>query len=331
MRQVTTDSQVPISSPAAAPYISVVIPVYDERGTVEELHRQLREVLLQAKQGFEIIFVDDGSRDGTSDILDRLAASDPCTRTLRFRSNRGKADALNLGFQAARGAVIVTLDADLQDLPSEIPLLLHALEHHDVVSGWKRNRHDPVSKTLPSRVFNWIVRRVFQLPLHDINSGLKAYRAEVIAELDLYGELHRFIPLLAAHRGFRVTEVQVNHAPRTSGVSKYGWTRVFRGGYDLLTMLLLTRFEHRPMHFLGAIGLVIGAGGLLVLGYLTVLRLAFNQSIGSRPLLVLGVLLLLAGVQLITTGFLGELMVRRTRPPRSPGSNLLKERQGPGS
>jgi glycosyltransferase involved in cell wall biosynthesis len=262
------------------------------------------------------VFVDDGSRDGSGEVLDRLAAADPRTRVLRFRSNRGKAEALNVGFEAANGEIVVTLDADLQDKPSELPRLLEALEGYDLVSGWKRNRNDPVGKTVPSRFFNWVTRKASGLELHDFNCGFKAYRAEVVRELDLYGEMHRFIPVLAAGKGFRVREVAVEHAPRVWGRSKYGWSRLFKGAYDLLTVLLLTRFETRPMHFFGSIGLVLGTVGFVLLLYMSYLRLILDQTIGTRPLFFLGVVLLLGGLQLVTAGLVGELVVRRTRPVR---------------
>lgn len=301
----------------ARPVISAVVPVFNERGTLEQLHAELTAQLRESGRDHEIIFVDDGSRDGSAEVLDRLAARDRRTRVLRFRSNRGKAEALNVGFGAARGDVVVTLDADLQDRPSELPRLLAALDGYDLVSGWKQIRNDPVGKTLPSKFFNWVTRKASGLDLHDFNCGFKAYRAEVVRELDLYGEMHRFIPVLAASRGFRVREVPVEHAPRVWGRSKYGLSRLFKGAYDLLTVLLLTRFETRPMHFFGTIGLVLGIIGVVLLGYMSYLRLILDQSIGTRPLFFLGVVLLLAGLQLATAGLVGELVVRRTRTARA--------------
>jgi glycosyltransferase involved in cell wall biosynthesis len=242
-----------------------------------------------------------------------LAEADPRVHTHRFRANQGKAEALNLGFRHARGEIVVTMDADLQDQPSQLPNLLAALESFDMVTGWKQDRHDPMSKTLPSRFFNWVTRRVSGVDVHDFNCGFKAYRAEVVKELDLYGEMHRFVPLIAASRGFEVGEVVVEHAPRTWGKSKYGFSRLFKGAYDLLTLVLLTRFENRPMHFFGTIGLGFGTAGFLILCYMAYLRVVVHETIGTRPLLLLGVVLLLTGLQVTIAGLMGELLVRRTR------------------
>lgn len=300
----------------AKPTITAVIPVFNERGTLGQLHAELSEQLVNQARDHEIIFVDDGSTDGSTEVIEQLALADPRTSVIRFRSNRGKADALNAGFEAAKGEIVVTLDADLQDKPSELPRLLAGLDGYDLVSGWKQVRNDPVGKTLPSRFFNWVTRKASGLDLHDFNCGFKAYRAEVVRELDLYGEMHRFIPVLAAARGFRVREVAVEHAPRVWGTSKYGWSRLVKGAYDLLTVLLLTRFETRPMHFFGSIGLVLGVIGFGLLTYMSYLRLVLDQTIGTRPLFFLGVVLLLAGLQLATAGLVGELIVRRTRALR---------------
>ena len=303
-----------ISSPPSK--ISVVVPVYNERGTLEQLHRELGEVLRRVAADHEILFIDDGSTDGGADVLDRIAAADPKVRVFGFRSNQGKAEALNIGFAEATGDIVVQMDADLQDKPSELPQLLAALEGSDLVSGWKRVRLDPLAKTMPSKLFNWVVATVSGVHLHDFNCGYKAYRAEVVKEVDLYGEMHRFIPVIAARRGFRVAEVPVEHAPRTWGRSKYGFTRLFKGAYDLLTVILLTRFESRPLHFFGAIGALLGGAGFAVLLYMSYLRLVLDQIIGNRPLLFLGIVLLLSGFQFLSTGLIGELLVRRTRAGR---------------
>jgi glycosyltransferase involved in cell wall biosynthesis len=312
---------------APLPSISVVIPVFNERGTLVELHRALTAELNRVARAHEIIFVDDGSGDGSSEVLDRIADDDPAVSVHRFRSNRGKADALNLGFSLATGDIVVTMDADLQDQPSELPKLLAALPGFDLVSGWKRRRNDPIDKTLPSRIFNWITRTASGVDLHDFNCGFKAYRAEVVRELDLYGEMHRFIPVLAAAHGFRVTEVPVEHAPRVWGRSKYGFTRLFKGAYDLLTVILLTRFEHRPMHFFGSFGMVCSGAGVIILLYMSYLRLILDRSIGTRPLLLLGVVLLLAGLQLAIGGLIGELVVRRTRTRPLPAASSPTRRR----
>ena len=293
--------------------ISVVIPVFNERGTLEQLHREVTAVLSGMVPKWELVFVDDGSTDGSAEVLATLAASDSHVHVISFRSNRGKADALNVGFRAANSEVIVTMDADLQDVPAELPRLVSRLDDADMVSGWKRVRHDPLGKTMPSKLFNWVTSKMSGVELHDFNCGFKAYRAEVVKELDLYGEMHRFVPVLAAWRGFRVVEEPVEHSPRTWGKSKYGFTRLFKGAYDLLTVMVLTRFETRPMHVFGSIGLVLGTLGFFILVYMSYLRLVLDEVIGRRPLLFLGIVLLLAGIQLISTGLIGELVVRRTR------------------
>lgn len=298
------------------PFISAVIPVYNERGTLRQLYDELVAVLDEHSSRFEIIFVDDGSTDGSGPLLDELVGEDPRVRVFHFRSNQGKAEGLQLGFTEARGEIVLTLDADLQDRPSEIPRLLGALEGVDMVSGWKKTRHDPLGKTVPSRFFNWVTSRVSGLPLHDFNCGFKAYRAEVVKELDLYGEMHRFIPVLAAWRGFTVAEVPVEHAPRQWGRSKYGASRLVKGAYDLLTVYVLTRFATRPMHFFGTAGLLLGGIGFVILTYMSYLRLVLDATIGTRPLLFLGIVLLIAGIQLVSTGLLGELILTRTRDLR---------------
>lgn len=305
--------------------VSVIVPVFNEVESLRDLHVELTAMLDGFAPDYEILFIDDGSTDGSGKALLKIAATDDRVRVFRFRSNRGKADALNLGFQEASSPVVVTMDADLQDLPSEVPRMVAALERADLVSGWKKDRQDPIGKTFPSRVFNWLVRRISGLPLHDFNCGLKAYRQEVVKELDLYGEMHRFVPVLAAYRGFEVAEIPVAHAPRRTGHSKYGPSRFFKGLYDLVTVVLLTRFENRPMHFFGSIGALLGGIGFLVLCYMSYLRLVEHATIGNRPLLLLGILLLLAGLQLASAGLIGELVVRRTRgrslsePPRLTG------------
>lgn len=299
------------------PDLSIVVPVFDEQGTLRELAESVASVTASMGKSHEILFVDDGSSDGSAELLDAMAAEDARIRVLHFRSNRGKAEALNVAFAQVRGDIVVTMDADLQDIPSEMPKLLAKLDEYDVVSGWKQTRNDPLNKTLPSRFFNWVTSRVSGLDLHDFNCGYKAYRSEVVRELDLYGEMHRFIPVLAAWRGFRVGEVAVEHAPRTYGSSKYGFSRLFKGAYDLLTVFMLTRFELRPMHLFGSVGLAVGGLGFVILVYMSFLRLVLDETIGTRPLLFLGIVMLLTGVQLVSAGLVGELIIRRTRGPRA--------------
>jgi glycosyltransferase involved in cell wall biosynthesis len=291
--------------------ISVVVPVHDEEESLATLHGELDAVFAQATvEAVEFIFVDDGSRDGSWSVLAGLARRDPRTRAIRFRRNFGKAAALTAAFQAARGELIFTLDGDLQDDPAEIPRFLSALDQgFDVISGWKKTRHDPWHKVYPSRVFNWIVSRLTGCYLHDHNCGFKLYRRQVLQEVGIYGELHRFVPVLAHARGFRVGEIEVRHRKRRHGASKYGFSRFFKGFLDLLTVRFLTRFSQRPLHVLGGIGLGLFGVGSLGMLYLAVLWLdPRNQPIGHRPLLLYSLALLLIGVQLVTLGVLAELI-----------------------
>jgi glycosyltransferase involved in cell wall biosynthesis len=284
--------------------ISVVIPVRDEAESLAELHGELSAVFAGMARGpVEFIFVDDGSRDGSWSVILALSESDPRVSAIRFRRNFGKAAALTAAFQSAGGSLVFTLDGDLQDDPAEIPRFLDRLEEgYDVVSGWKKTRHDPWHKVYPSRVFNWLVSGLTGCRLHDHNCGFKLYRREVLREIGLYGELHRFIPVLAHARGFRVSEVEVRHRRRRHGVSKYGVSRFIKGFLDLLTVRFLTRFRERPLHMLGGIGLTL-------LGSLAVMWLdPANRPIGTRPLLFYSIALLLAGLQLVTLGILAELV-----------------------
>jgi glycosyltransferase involved in cell wall biosynthesis len=259
---------------------------------------------------YELIFVDDGSRDGSFQLIEKLHRADERVRALQLRRNFGKAAALAAGFREARGEVIVTLDADLQDDPAELPRLVARLEDGaDLISGWKRDRQDPRSKTLPSRLFNWVTGWLTGVQLRDFNSGFKAYRREVVEEIRLYGELHRFIPALAAWRGFRVDEIAVNHRPRRFGRSKYGSARFWRGCLDLLTVLFLTRYTRRPLHLFGGLGLVAWIVGLGVNLYLTGLWLTGARPIGTRPLLAFGILSMLVGIQFFSVGLLSELVL----------------------
>ena len=290
--------------------VSVVIPVYDERENIAPLAAELLPVVRGLGVPVEVVFVDDGSRDGTAAELAALVASEPEIVVVRLRRNFGKAEALMAGFREARGEIIVTIDGDLQDDPAEIPRLLAALqEGHDLVSGWKRERRDPLGKRLASKVFNGVTRKVSGLALHDLNCGFKAYRAEVVRSLALAGDQYRYIPVLAAAEGFRVTELAVNHRPRRHGKSKYGLERYLRGFLDLLTITFIGRYRNRPMHLFGGIGVLLVVAGVCVSAYLTVLRL-LGEGIGNRPLLLLGVLLILVGVQLITIGLVSEMIQR---------------------
>jgi glycosyltransferase involved in cell wall biosynthesis len=254
------------------------------------------------------VFVDDGSTDGSLGALTRVHAAASNVTVVRLRRNFGKAAALAAGFRHADGDVVVTIDADLQDDPAEIPRLLAKLdEGFDLVSGWKAQRRDPLSRRIPSRIFNGVVGRVSGLRLHDLNSGLKAYRAEVVRNLRIYGELHRFLPVLAHDRGYRVAELPVNHRPREYGKSRYGVERYLRGFLDFLTVWFMGRYRHRPLHLFGGLGLTLGALGTVLLTYLTVLKLS-GEAIGHRPLLTLGVLLVVVGLQFFSLGLLSELI-----------------------
>jgi glycosyltransferase involved in cell wall biosynthesis len=295
--------------------ISIVIPVYNERESLPHLHAEIADIARKARLDIEIIFVDDGSRDGSWSVIHDLARDHPSVHGIRFRRNFGKAAALSAGFRAAHGSIVFTLDADLQDDPAEIPRFLTRLaEGHDVVSGWKRLRHDPWHKVWPSRVFNRLVSWLTGVRLHDHNSGMKCYRAEVFREVRLYGELHRFIPVLAAARGFHVGEIEIAHRPRRFGRSKYGVRRFMKGFLDLLTVKFLTGFGQRPQHMLGSIGLLSFLLGLIGIAWLTftwVYRL-FDESaftpIHQRPLLIYAVAALLVGAQMMSIGFLAELI-----------------------
>ncbi len=291
--------------------ISVVVPVHDEEGSLAELHCELDRVFSRLdREPVEFVFVDDGSRDGSWSVLKSITASDRRARAIRFRRNFGKAAALTAGFESARGDLIFTLDGDLQDDPAEIPRFLDQLERgYDVLSGWKKTRHDPWHKVLPSRLFNGVVSALTGCKLHDHNCGFKLYRKQVLREVGIYGELHRFVPVLAHARGFRVGELEVGHRPRRHGASKYGVSRFLKGFLDLLTVRFLTRFSQRPLHVLGGLGvasLLFGGLGML---YLAVLWLnPANRPIGDRPYLLYSITLLLVGVQLFSLGVLAELV-----------------------
>jgi glycosyltransferase involved in cell wall biosynthesis len=280
----------------------------NEEHSLEALYREVTAALESQGQPFEVIFVDDGSTDGSLSVLSRLHDETTNVVVVHLRRNFGKAAALQAGFLEAGGDIVVTIDADLQDDPAEIPQLLAKLdEGFDLVSGWKTRRNDPVARRLFSRIFNWATAVVSGVRLHDVNCGLKAYRAEVLQGMRLYGELHRFIPILASYRGFRVAEIPVNHRARQHGRSRYGPERYLRGFFDLLSVTFMGRYRHRPLHLFGGIGLLMGAVGFVVLLYLTMLKL-WGEGIGTRPLLTLGVLLLVVGIQLVSLGLLSELI-----------------------
>ena len=288
--------------------ISIVIPLHNEERSVALLYDELESALQPLSDEWEAVFVDDGSTDGSYAALTRLHAGHDNVRVVRLRRNFGKAAALAAGFAQAGGETVVTIDADLQDDPSEIPKLLVKLdEGFDLVSGWKQKRRDPLRRRIPSRIFNWVTGRVSGLRLHDLNCGLKAYRAEVVRGLSLYGELHRFIPVLAHYRGYRVAELPVNHRPREHGRSRYGLERYVRGFLDLLTVSFIGRYRHRPLHLFGGLGLVLGFIGFAILVYMTIDKF-LGHAIGRRPLLTLGVLLVVVGLQFFSLGLISEML-----------------------
>ena len=288
--------------------ISIVIPLHNEERSIALLYEEIQAALEPLGEPWEAVFVDDGSVDGSFAALTRLHDAQDNVRVVRLRRNFGKAAALATGFGQARGETVVTIDADLQDDPAEIPRLLVKLdEGFDLVAGWKLHRRDPLPRRILSRVFNWVTGRVSGLRLHDMNCGLKAYRAEVVHGLRLYGELHRFIPVLAHYRGFRIAELPVNHRPREHGRSRYGVERYVRGFLDLLTVSFIGRYRHRPLHLFGGLGLVLGLIGFVVLAYLSVIK-ALGHAIGERPLLTLGVLLVVVGLQFFSLGLISEML-----------------------
>lgn len=298
--------------------LSLVIPVYNEADSLVPLVAEIDESLAVSGRPYEIVFVDDGSTDGSFAVMKGIAEARDDVRVVKLRRNFGKAAALSHGFVAARGDILVTMDGDRQDDPAEIPNLTAPLaQGYDLVSGWKQRRQDPLNKTLPSRLFNWTVRRASGIPLHDFNCGLKAYKRDVVDTISVYGELHRYIPVVAAQAGFQVTEAKVSHRRRTAGRSKYGWQRYMRGYLDLLTVLFLGRYQHRPQHLFGGFGTLLIVVGVLIEIYMTIDKLAFGNPIGQRPLLLLGALLIIVGVQLLSLGLVGEL-IANSRARRGP-------------
>jgi glycosyltransferase involved in cell wall biosynthesis len=310
--------------------ISVVIPVYQEEGSVQELASRLIEVLDRTGRSFEILFVDDGSSDDTLRILRAASAKDDRIKIVSFRRNFGQTAALAAGFDYARGGIVVTLDGDLQNDPEDIPRLVEKVEEgYDLVSGWRVKRRDPfLSRRLPSMMANWLISRITGVKLHDYGCTLKAFRHEVVKKVSLYGEMHRFIPAIASGLGVSVTEIAVNHRPRTTGTSKYGIFRTVKVILDLITVKFLLSYSTRPIHIFGLIGLGCGGLGVLIGAWLSFQRLILKMPIGNRPALLLAVLLVLIGVQFITIGLLAELQTRAYHETQDKATYTVRETVG---
>lgn len=305
--------------------VSVVVPLYNEDQSISELASRVADAL--ADYTYEIIFIDDGSIDSSWEVITKLHQQYSCVKGIKFRRNYGKSDALQTGFEEAKGNFVITLDADLQDDPNEIPALIEMLkEGYDLVSGWKKVRHDPITKTVPSRFFNAVTRFTTGIKLHDFNCGLKAYRKEVTDSIYLYGEMHRYVPLLAKWKGFNnIGEKVVKHHPRKYGSTKFGISRFLHGFLDLVTLLFVNRYMRQPMHFFGSMGVLFLILGVGVSGWLSYLKIFYNEPLSNRPLLFLGVLLILLGVQFFSIGFLGEIYNQRQVKKEKPG---IQEKKG---
>lgn len=294
--------------------VSVVIPSFNEEESLPHLMEILVDVLQQHfRSSYEILIIDDGSSDGTASLALELTEKYPGLRYIQFQRNYGKAAALMEGFRRATGNYIITMDADLQDDPQEIPALVSMLENgSDLVSGWKKERHDPITKTIPSKLFNAVTRWTTGIKIHDFNCGLKAYQRDVAKQVKIHGELHRYIPVLAHFMGYSVSEKIVQHHPREYGTTKYGISRFFRGFFDYITVLFLSRYTKRPMHFFGMGGLVLTIFGMVINLYLVIFKI-MGGHLSNRPLLFLGVLLVIVGIQLFSIGLLGEMVAYENR------------------
>src|SRR5687767_7291774 len=291
------------------PTISVVVPLFNERASLNELYSRLTSVLEETGQRYEIIFVDDGSTDDSLNALKDFRTVNRSVRFIRFRRNFGKSAALAAGFRAARYSIIITIDADLQDIPEQLPLLINKLdEGYDLVCGWRHSRHDRLTKRIASKIYNVVTGMLTGVRLHDLNCGFKCIRREVLDEVMVYGERHRFIPVLASYRGFRLGEVKIDHAPRAHGSSRYGIERVLGGMFSLLTIILMTRYTNKPLHFFGFLGSLLFSIGFIIDFYLITLRVVSKQWLSNRPLLIIGTLLIIVGVQLVLFGLLAEMI-----------------------
>jgi glycosyltransferase involved in cell wall biosynthesis len=312
--------------------ISVVIPLFNEEENVLELHGRLKPVLDPLGDDYEIIFIDDGSSDGTLPLLQEIQAQDESVVVLSLRRNFGQTAAFAAGFDYSRGDIIITMDGDLQNDPKDIPKLLSLMKDHDLVSGWRKNRRDPfLSRRLPSMLANSLISKVTGVNLHDYGCSLKAYRRDVIKNLKLYGEMHRFIPAVASWYGVRIAEVETIHHPRLRGKSKYGISRTMKVVLDLITVKFLQSFSTKPLQFFGPIGLLSGAFGFLISLFLSLEKLFYGTHIGGRPLLLLGVLLIVVGIQFIGMGLLGEMMVRVYHETQKKPIYVIKKVLGPAT
>ena len=309
--------------------ISIVIPFLDESESLPELTEWIRNVVTKNNFSYEIIMIDDGSTDSSWQVVEELRNKNPCIKGIKFQRNYGKSAALNEGFRAAQGIVVITMDADLQDSPEEIPELRRMIleDGYDLVSGWKKTRHDPWSKTVPSKFFNWFTTKVSKIKLHDFNCGLKAYKLKVVKSIEVYGEMHRYIPLLAKWSGFKkIGEKVVEHRARKYGRSKFGMTRLITGGLDLASIVFVGKYAKRPMHFFGTWGAFFSVLGFFVFLFLTVSKFFFDKTgLTQRPLFFFAILAMIIGTQLFVTGFIAELISRN-----APGRNsyLIEEKLG---
>lgn len=300
--------------------LTIIVPVYNEVESIPELIPWIKQVLVPTDLAFEVILVDDGSTDGSWRTIEQQVQEHDFVKGIKFRRNYGKSAALNTGFEAAKGAVVITMDADLQDSPDEVPELYRMIREDglDLVSGWKKVRHDPLSKTIPSKFYNYIVRKTSGIPLHDFNCGLKAYRKEVIKSIEVYGEMHRYIPLIAKWAGFKkIGEKVVEHRARQYGTTKFGMERYLTGFLDLMSISFVGRFGKKPMHFFGGLGVLFFLIGFGILAFLSINKLVYQEyGIADRPLFFFGILTIIIGTQLFVTGFLAEL-VSRHAPDRN--------------
>jgi len=311
--------------------VSVVIPLYNEEENVLELHARLKAVLDTIGYDYEILFIDDGSTDGTLALLQDIQSQDSRVVVLSLRRNFGQTAAFAAGFDYSRGEIIVTMDGDLQNDPQDIPKLVEMMKDNDLVSGWRKKRKDPfISRRLPSIMANWLISKVTGVNLHDYGCSLKAYKRDVIKNLKLYGEMHRFIPAVASWYGVRIAEVETMHHPRLRGKSKYGISRTVKVVLDLITVKFLQSFSTKPLQFFGPIGLLSGALGFIISLYLAMGKLFMGREIGGRPLLLLGALLIIVGIQFIGMGLLGEMMVRVYHETQKKPIYVIKKVIGPG-